>query len=251
MKMFQTFLVLALASQMLVACGSKPAETPAPTSSAPAAAAPAGAAAPAPGETPAAAQQPGEDVVRFEEAGVQFKVPAGWTRMEQDGATVLASPDRQVVVSLKAAPTAGANALTAQDVVDIMKGFLEDVKVDGEPKTGELKGMKWITVSGTGTSKEKGPMRWAMDLVEAKKAVVATYFGIPEAWEANKAVLATFDENFQPIDEPSAGAAGPGADGSEPVADESPAPGSDEAAPAGDEGAAPADEASPADEGGH
>lgn len=266
MKKFGTILVLALAGHMLIACGPKPADTGTTTTTTTTTSSPAAVTTPAETTTPAMGTTPapgGEvggaspaagslaakvdekaeasgdvatgtvegNTVKFPEAGVQFTVPAGWTTSSEGGNVSITSPDNQIAAMFFFPPQEEAKA-TAEAMGELVDEMLDNVKPDPEPRTGEMAGMQWVTVTGTGEL-EGTPVNWGVDMVQARKPVVVFYLGEAAAWEANKATLEAFDESFLPLE--GDGAAG----GDEGGADAS---GGDEAA--GD--ASPA-----ADEGGH
>lgn len=273
MKMFGTVLVLALAGQMLIACGPKPADTGATTTtttttSTPAATttttttqttpamtttpAPGGdmspaAGGPAPGSMAAKVDDKAEasgdaaagtvegNTVKFPEAGVQFTVPAGWTASSEGGNVSITSPDNQIAAMFLFPPQEDAKA-TAEAMGQVVDEMLDNVKPDPEPRTGEMAGMQWVTVTGTGDL-DGTPVKWGVDMVQAKKPVVVFYLGEAAAWEANKAVLEAFDESFLPLE---------GGDGAAGGGDEA---GGDEAG--GDEAAGDADASPAAGDGGN
>lgn len=277
MKMFGTILVLALAGQMLIACGPKPADTgttttTTTTTSSPAAVTtPAATTTPAMGTTPAPGGEVGSspaagsmaakvddkaeasgdaaagtvegNTVKFPEAGVQFTVPAGWTASSEGGNVSITSPDNQIAAMFLFPPQEQAKA-TAEAMGQVVDEMLDNVKPDPEPRTGEMAGMQWVTVTGTGDL-DGTPVKWGVDMVQAKKPVVVFYLGEASAWEANKAVLEAFDESFLPLEGDGAAGGDAGAGGDEAGGDE--AGGAD--AGGGDEAAGDASPA--ADEGGH
>lgn len=249
MKMFHTVMVLALAGQMLIACGPKPADTGGTTTTTTttttagtpvAATTPATGTTPAMGTTPAATdgtpaaagdlkeqadqaqEAPGGpdaagqlegNTVKFPEAGIQFNVPAGWVAENDGGNVSISSPDNQIVALFFFPPQDQAKA-TAEAMGEVVDEVLDNVKPDEEVREGEMAGMQWVTVTGTGDMKGT-PVKWGVDMVQAKKPVVVFYMGEATAWEANKAVLEAFDESFVPIEGGDAAGGGDEAAGDE------------------------------------
>lgn len=284
MKMFHTVMVLAFAGSMLIACGPKPADTTTTTTTTtpaavttPAAAttpaamattpAPGGDMSPAAGGPPAGslaaqvddseeaaggegAEELDGNTVRFPDAGIQFNVPAGWVASNEGGNVSVATPDG-AVGTLFIFPKDVETAKVATDaVMKNLDSMLSDIKPEGEPEEGEMAGMKWVTIRGTGMLKGAAtptPVRFAVDLVDAKQPVMALTVASEEAWKAHEAEISALNDSFVALE---------GGDAAGGGTDASPAPGGDEAGAGGDEAggdeAAGGADASPdAGEGGH
>lgn len=116
-----------------------------------------------------------------EEGGIQFDAPDGWkSEAEGDQITVSAPDDSiSIVFWVPEADTFDA-ALEALD--EELAKMIKNVKPDGEPTTDMHNGMKHAGLSGTGQI-DGDNVLWSVDLLLAKKPVIALTFASPENFE--------------------------------------------------------------------
>lgn len=154
---FSRFVLLLGVGGLLLSCGPRPEVAPA--------------AAPRPAASSPAAVR----TQTFSEAGIQFDVPSGWQATQEHGVTMVASPDSSVFTTFTF-PSQDEFQKAAGSVAEQVDRLLDEVKVDGKPETRSVNGLEFVRVSGSGR-KDGEPMRWSLDLVRARKPVIALTFG--------------------------------------------------------------------------
>lgn len=161
MSFFRLVAVLGLGG-LLLSCGPRPEAEPA--------------AAPVPSASSPLAVR----TLSFADAGIQFDVPEGWQITQEHGVTMVASPDSSVFTTFTF-PSQEEFQAAASSVADQVDRLLDQVQVHGKPENRNENGLESVRVSGSGR-KEGEAVRWSLDLVRARKPVIALTFGAEGAF---------------------------------------------------------------------
>jgi hypothetical protein len=153
------------------------------------------------GRTPVfygSAKQGDIKVYKHEEAGVEFSAPTSW-KAEPSGETItITTPDSTLSVVFWVPAEAGfEDALKALDKE--LGKTIKNMKSSGEPKEGELNGMKAFADGGTG---EVGgtSIEWGVHLVKAKKPLIVLSFAAPGIWEKHSDSYGTLLKSIKMIE---------------------------------------------------
>ena len=118
---------------------------------------------------------------KHEEGGIQFDAPAGWKSEAEDDQITVSAPDDSISIVLwvPEADTFDA-ALDALD--EELAKMVKNIKIDGEAKTDTHNGMRHAGLTGSGKI-EGADVLWSVDLLMAKKPVIALTFASPGNFE--------------------------------------------------------------------
>lgn len=176
---FSRLLVVLGLGGLLLSCGPRPeAEPPA---------------APPPAASPSAAVR----TRTFADAGIQFDVPEGWQTTQEHGVTMVASPDSSVFTTFTF-PSQEEFQAAASSVAEQVDRLLDEVRVDGKPESRSANGLESVRVSGSGR-KEGEAVRWSLDLVRARKPVIALTFGAEAAFARYRGELDAFHRSLRAL----------------------------------------------------
>lgn len=122
-----------------------------------------------------------ENIFRHEAGGIQFEKPAGWKSEQSGDRMTLTSPEDALSVVIYVASE--ENFKEATEAIDKeLSKTIKNVKTNGEPQETKLDGMETVTTNGTGEV-DGNEIRWAVDLIKAKKPVIVLTFAAPGLWE--------------------------------------------------------------------
>jgi len=130
----------------------------------------------------AAAHAPAADkTFTHEEGGIQFDAPDGWKSEADDEQITISAPDDSISIVFWV-PEADTFAAAVDALGDELDKMIKNVKLDGEAKEDTHNGMKHVSLSGSGQV-EGANVLWSVDLLQAKKPVIALTFAAPGNFE--------------------------------------------------------------------
>jgi hypothetical protein len=124
------------------------------------------------------------DVYSHGEGGIQINVPNDWYVDEGDEILSLETPDSSVLI-LFWVPEGDTWEQALDGLGAELDQIMEDVRVENDGEEGELNGMSFFEIFGTG-SVEGIDVEWSLTLLLAKKPVIALAFAESDGWEANQ-----------------------------------------------------------------
>ncbi len=137
------------------------------------------------------------ETYRHEEGGVEMDVPSGFS-VDMDGEQIaVETPDESMII-LMWVPEGDTWEAALDALGDELDQFLEDVEVESEGEEGELNGMPYYELYGTGEA-EGIELVWSLSLLMAKKPVIVLAFAEPEAFEANESSVTRFVRSIKKI----------------------------------------------------
>jgi hypothetical protein len=139
----------------------------------------------------------GDNIYTHKEGGIQFELPAGWKAEPNGDQMTLSTPDNALSVVL----WVPAEEDFQQAVGELDKELgktIKNVKTNGEPKETQVGGMTTYSQSGTGEV-EGNEIQWSVDIIKAKKPVIALTFAAPGIWEKHQADYQKFGRSIKPI----------------------------------------------------
>ncbi len=116
-----------------------------------------------------------------EEGGIQFDAPDGW-KSEVDGEQITVSAPDDSISIVFWVPEADTFDEALEALEEELTKMIKNVKLDGEAKTDMHNGMKHAGLSGSGQI-EGANVLWSVDLLLAKKPVIALTFASPGNFE--------------------------------------------------------------------
>ena len=126
---------------------------------------------------PAAAQSEGKTLTH-EGAGVTFDLPAGWTA-EPDGDQLTVAPADESIALVFWVTEQGDFDAAAKALGTELAKQIQNLKLDGEPKSDTHNGMDHAAVTGSGQIDGKDII-FSADILEAKKPLIVLTFGSME-----------------------------------------------------------------------
>lgn len=159
---------------------------------------------PRPEQAPTAAPSPlasaslAVRTVPFAEAGIQVDVPEGWQITQEHGVTMVASPDSSVFTTFTF-PSQEEFQAAASSVAEQVDRLLDQVQVHGKENR-SAHGLESVRVWGSGR-KEGEAVRWSLDLVRARKPVIALTFGAEGAFGHYRRELDAFHQSMRMLPE--------------------------------------------------
>jgi hypothetical protein len=216
MKAVKTILALALASQLLLAC-SKDATNSNANSNAnsntkttssntttttttntntnmPPKANSNSAAAPAQQSSTTAS---GDTLYTHAEGGIQFELPAGWKAEPNGDQMTLSTQDSSLSIVLWV-PAEDDFQQAVNELDKELSKTMKNVKPSGEPRETTVGGMTTYSQAGTGVV-EGSEIQWSVDVIQAKKPVIALTFAAPGIWEKHQADYQKFAKSIKKI----------------------------------------------------
>ncbi len=124
------------------------------------------------------------DVYSHEKGGIQIDVPENWQVDEGDEVLTLETPDGSLLLMFWV-PEGDTWEQALDGLGAELDQFMDDITVEDEGEEGELNGMSFFEVSGTG-SVEGIDVEWSLTLILAKKPVIALAFAESDGWQANQ-----------------------------------------------------------------
>jgi predicted Zn-dependent protease len=207
LKVLKTILALAIASQLLLACSSsnsnngnsnnannsnntnttKTTSTNTNTSTTTKT---------ANTETATSGADTGE-VFTHAEGGISFERPAGWKSEQEGDRMTISTPDNALSVVIYVPAEDNFKDATAALDTEMSKTF-KNMKINGEAKETTVGGMRTVSLNGTGEV-SGAEIQWAVDLIQAKKPVIALTFAAPGIWEKYQADYQKFAKSIKKI----------------------------------------------------
>lgn len=203
MKTVKVILAVALASQLLLACSgntnsnANTTNTNTKTTSTTTNSSSANTASKANSESSQDSSASNDNHYTHKEGGIQFELPAGWKAEPNGDQMTLSTPDNALSVVL----WVPAEEDFQQAVGELDKELgktIKNVKTNGEPKETQVGGMTTYSQSGTGEV-EGNEIQWSVDIIKAKKPVIALTFAAPGIWEKHQADYQKFGRSIKPI----------------------------------------------------
>jgi hypothetical protein len=182
-------LTLGLAGLLFIGCSSQTTGNISTANANANAAKPAASAAASPVSSAADADEITDNLVRHEESGIQFLVPAGWKKEPNDSIATLRPPDGEVEVVFYIPEDTDYTQAT-KDVVDDLGKYVKNAKITEPGKSGRLNGLNTYSVGGTGERDGK-PVAWDLTVVGGKKAVYVVSLGTPDTFAKHEAAYAS------------------------------------------------------------
>ncbi len=116
-----------------------------------------------------------------EEGGIQFDAPDGW-KSEVDGEQItMSAPDDSISIVFWV-PEADTFDEALDALEEELTKMVKNIKLDGEAKSDTHNGMKHAGLTGSGQV-EGANVLWSVDLLMAKKPVIALTFASPGNFE--------------------------------------------------------------------
>ncbi len=197
LKMKFTTLTIAITLLVLGAC-SKPAESTNTAKANSNAAKPATETASKPATETASKPAQGDDnVFTNQEAGVTFTVPAGWKAEPNNEQIQVSSPDGSVTIVMWV-PEEDSFQEASKAIGDQIDKQLQNVKTDGDGDTVKINGMDAFELTGSGTY-EGTAVKWAVDLIKAKKPFIALSIGESEKLQQHMDAYKALVGSIKPI----------------------------------------------------
>lgn len=130
-------------------------------------------------------------VIKIEEAGIQFTVPKGYKFSKDGEDTVVKSEDEGIDIRFTV-PKDGDYETVVADAAKEIDDYLDDVKVVNKGTKGSQDGMD--TTSLSGTAKNEGEeVGWELTIVKApKKAVLVNIYAAKSSLEKDSAKVKDF-----------------------------------------------------------
>jgi hypothetical protein len=116
-----------------------------------------------------------------EEGGIQFDAPDGW-KSEVDGEQITVSAPDDSISIVFWVPEADTFDAALEALEEELDKMIKNIKLDGEAKADTHNGMKHASLSGSGKV-EGADVLWSVDLLMAKKPVIALTFASPGNFE--------------------------------------------------------------------
>ena len=211
MKSAKIILALALASQLLLACSNTATNSNAnsnantkttSTTTTTTNSANANTALKANTNSAAPAQQSsttasGDNVYTHAEGGIQFELPAGWKATPEGDHMTLSTQDNSLSVVLWV-PAEGDFQQAVDELDKELGKTIKNIKPSGEPRETTVGGMQTFSQSGTGDV-EGNEIQWSVDIIKAKKPVIALTFAAPGVWEKHQGEYQQFAKSIKKV----------------------------------------------------
>ncbi len=124
------------------------------------------------------------DVYNHGEGGIQIDVPGDWHVDEGDQVLSLETPDSSVLIMFWV-PEGDTWEQAIDGLGAELDQIMSDISVENDGEEGELNGMSFFEIVGTG-SVEGIDVEWSLTLLLSKKPVIALAFAESDGWEANQ-----------------------------------------------------------------
>lgn len=135
-------------------------------------------------------------VIKIEEAGIQFTVPKGYKFSKDGEDTVVKSEDEGIDIRFTV-PKDGDYETVVTDAAKEIDDYLDDVKVVNKGTKGSQDGMD--TTSLSGTAKNEGEdVAWELTIVKGpKKAVLVNIYAAKSSLEKESAKVTEFFKSIK------------------------------------------------------
>lgn len=116
-----------------------------------------------------------------EEGGIQFDAPDGWKSEAEGDQITVSAPDDSISIVFWV-PEADTFDAALEALEEELEKMVKNIKLDGEAKSDTHNGMKHAGLTGSGQI-EGADVLWSVDLLMAKKPVIALTFASPGNFE--------------------------------------------------------------------
>ena len=116
-----------------------------------------------------------------EEGGIQFDAPDGWKSEAEGDQITVSAPDDSISIVFWV-PEADTFDAALEALEEELEKMVKNIKLDGEAKSDTHNGMKHAGLTGSGKI-EGADVLWSVDLLMAKKPVIALTFASPGNFE--------------------------------------------------------------------
>ena len=139
----------------------------------------------------------GENLYTHAEGGIQFELPAGWKAEPSGDQMTLSTQDSSLSVVLWV-PAEDDFQQAVEELDKELSKTIKNVKPSGEPRETTVGGMSTFSQSGTGVV-EGNEIQWSVDIIKAKKPVIALTFAAPGIWEKHQAEYQQFAKSIKRV----------------------------------------------------
>lgn len=139
----------------------------------------------------------GDNIYTHAEGGIQFELPAGWKATPEGDHMTLSTPDSSLSVVLWV-PAEGDFQQAVDELDKELGKTIKNIKPSGEPRETTVGGMQTFSQSGTGDV-EGNEIQWSVDIIKAKKPVIALTFAAPGVWEKHQGEYQQFAKSIKKV----------------------------------------------------
>lgn len=137
----------------------------------------------------------GANVYTHAEGGIQFELPTGWKATPEGDHMTLSTQDNSLSVVLWV-PAEGDFQQAVDELDKELGKTIKNIKPSGEPRETMVGGMQTFSQSGTGDV-EGNEIQWSVDIIKAKKPVIALTFAAPGIWEKHQGEYQQFAKSIK------------------------------------------------------
>ena len=141
------------------------------------------------------AAAPQSQVVTMPEAGVQFQLPRNWKSKRDADSIVVSTADESLQV-LFFIPDSDTFDTTLRALDKELGRTIKNVQTTEKDKSDTLNGMRHFSTGGTGEV-DGSKIEWGVDILDAKKPVIALFFADPGAFDDYSRQVDQFVESIK------------------------------------------------------